>query len=202
MTRTLFFDLYGDLERCPLPRAKRRQIQDMTDTMNRRFTWANGKIALELHPKKQLTYAHGGAGTFGEGKIRADSDDWSVALGIRCLRWLSRQLPEWSFVGVDDDGTYIPVRHLSIVNGELELNNLAASMEVDRMLDFATGDVGPYECACEMAQRGLLFADVLASGYVDRPEIAKVMREVPREQFEQFTLEDVAERIVFPWQTN
>jgi hypothetical protein len=77
-----------------------------------------------------MTYAHGGAGKFGEGKICAGSDDWSVVLGIRYLRWLSRQLPEWSFVSVDDDGDYVLAKHILLVDGKLDFDILATEMNL------------------------------------------------------------------------
>jgi hypothetical protein len=200
MSRTLVFNVYGDLERCPLRKAKRQKILNIQQAMNQMFTWTHGKLDLELYPYRHLTHDHGGAGEFGRGSADVHDDDWNAALTVRFLRWLSSQLPEWSFMGLSDEGDYIPVHYVGIDNYALIVDIAGVERDREYLRDFAPQRLTALEQQVLATSHGEWFKRVPATLYRDRPEVAEVGRSVTAEQFEQFTLEDVADRITFPWQ--
>ncbi len=201
MGRTLYYDIYGDLERGPITAARRRKILDALAAMNSTFTWEHGKPKLELFPHCQITLEHGGAGKLGEGQAMVEEDDWNAALTIRFLRWVASLLPEYGFIGLHDEGGYVLAYYVNFDREAIWLNTIRTDRYLEYLREFAPLRISDFEQRLDAAERGDWFKQVPAALYRYCPELAEVEYSMSLEQFKALTLEDAADHIVFPWQS-
>jgi hypothetical protein len=200
MGRTVDYHIYSDLERDQIPVPARRRILRTQNQMNHRFSWRAERIWLEFleHPNSATTSARP---RLGGGFTKVYEDEWNVVLVVRFLQWVSEQLPKTCFICLSDEGDYIIPGSLLIRGGKHSLDQTAIDEARQRLI--ATGDERLAEFDKEVAalRQGSLFKHVLALDYQEYSEISKLRQEMKTEQFDGLTLEDAADRIVFPWTT-
>ncbi len=200
MGRTVDYHIYSDLEGDHIPVQTRRRILRTQNQMNQRFSWRGERIWLEFleHPNSATTSARP---RLGGGFTKVYEDEWNVVLVVRFLQWVSEQLPKTCFICLTDEGDYIIPGSLLIRGGKLSLDETAIDEGQQRLI--ATGDerLAEFEKQVAALRRGPWFKHVLALDYQEYPEISKLQQEMKTEQFDGLTLEDAADRIVFPWTT-
>jgi len=196
MGRTLHYDVFGSLELGPVKSTARELIDEVQNDMNQEFTWPWENLALELFDGGcQITYAEATpkpwAARLGGGFTKVYDDDWNAVLVVRFLRWVSTQLPERAFIRLYDEGDYIVPEEIILKGGELYPGQKRANETLER-----------YEERRAMALRKQWFRDVSALDYyLSHREMVRVTSLVTPEEFATFTLEDAANYLVFPWQT-
>jgi len=200
--RSLKFDVFGDLSHGPVPPEIRREIANVQQRMNHDFTWTNETPTLELFEHCQITYAapmpRPYAARLGTGIAAVHYDQWNALLVVRFLRWVSTKLPPGSYIRLQDDGSYVILQSVRLVRGEFRLG----ADDIAR-LSRHPHDPRALERRISRATRGRWVHAVAAAIYYEgRPEIAAIAHAMEPMAFKMLSLEDVADRIVFPWQSD
>ncbi len=203
MGRTLHYTIFGDLEEGPVPEATRQRIIEAQRDMNDSLSWTVEGLALELDEHCALTYPQEvprpWAARLGWGFTKVGGDEWNAALVVRFLAWVSTQLPSKAFVRLYDEGDYVIPEHVLIHHGQFSLDEAS----IVRRRQYLSKNVSEYlpefDEKITEGRNGHWFRNVSALDYLTRREIAKVRTGMRSEAFHELTLEDVADRIAFPW---
>jgi hypothetical protein len=205
MGRTLHYDLFGELLEAPIPEKTRKRILDVQREMNQSLTWTAEKLSLELIGNFQITYGvdppRPWAPRIGWGFTKVGSDDWSAALVVRFLMWVSTQLSPMAYVRLMDEGDYIVPKYLLIRHGQLALDEAGIDRQRRALMASEHEYLDTFERRVEAGRKGNWFKPVSILEYQDRPEFARIRLTTKSERLHEMTLEDAADRLVFPWQT-
>jgi hypothetical protein len=166
--------------------------------MNRRFTWTGSGLNLFLpFDKHVLTTLSSSLPVRGAGRTRVFGDEWNAFLVVRFLEWLSRRLPEHE-VRVHDSGGFLSVSDVVLRDGVAHRAR-AVERGVPAHGEGLRMPAPPTAPAVLERLDGRFYESVAASLYADVPEIAA--SPISREELAVMTLDDIAERFLFPWDT-
>ncbi len=203
MGRTIHYEIFGDLEEGPVPEETRKRIIDVQRAMNRSFTWTAEQLALELDEHCALTYSQEvprpWAPRIGWGFTKVGDDEWNAALVVRFLNWVATQVPSKAFVRLYDEGDYVIPGRILFRHGQIALDETEISRHREYLSKHAREWLPEFERNVAEGRVERWLRPVSALDYLDRPEIAKVRAGMKAEAFHELILEDVADRIAFPW---
>jgi hypothetical protein len=204
MGRTLHYQVFGDLKGAQIPMETRDRIDLAQHMLNHHFSWTCENVQLELLNHPEATHLAllppSTVPRIGWGFTKVAADEWNAALVVRFMRWVSTQLPEGTFIRLQDEGDYITVSSVIFTDGALAVDK--ASNDDERASLRTSGLAGHIARLNDdeaSAARDEWFARVSASTYHNRHEIRALG--IPDTELTKMTLEDVADRVTFPWQT-
>ncbi|MBL8679813.1 MAG: hypothetical protein JNK05_11640 [Myxococcales bacterium] len=132
------------------------------------------------------------------GCTRIDDDDWNAVFIFRFAWWVSTFVPDSLVRVIDDGGRYAEVG-VCAVDGAWHLDKKALKAVEQFVID--TGrwcqDYHRFQRVRAQALKGYFFADISSERYAERPEIEALG--LSGEELEWLTIDDVADRIRFPW---
>lgn len=197
MGRTLHYKVQADQ---PIPWEAWREIRAVQAVMNIRFTWRWEELALSpIESDERAKYGFGSLHPTVQawGFTKVCEDEWNAVLVTRFIRWVSRRLPR-SLVNLVDEGKYVLLGDVTFTAGEscMRLDSIPKRRSFLKQREL-TQDLARFDNAIVQAGRGVYFAKVPARDYADRDEIKKLA--LPQDQLDRMTLDEVADRIPFPW---
>jgi hypothetical protein len=204
MGRCLTYEVFGDLEEGPIPHMVRRRIQLAADMLTYHFTWTSESLSIHFGEYPAITYSavppDPWQALLGDGFTKVCNDEWNALLITRYLRWVSTQIPTRT-VRVIDEGDYIIGSFAVLRNGNISLDSGCIKRQCLRLQDKGRSELVPkVEEAVMKACNGEFFSVIPATGYADRKEIAELG--LATEDLAKLTLEDVADKLKFPWQSD
>jgi hypothetical protein len=204
MGRTLHYHVFGSLEGGGIPMDTRQRIDLAHRMLNHHFSWTCDNLGLTLFDHPEVTPGTEPpvpwAPRIGWGFTKVAADEWNAALVTRFVRWLSTQLPTGTFIRLQDEGDYIIAKNIIVTDGKLTVDTVTNERQrrylrsngmAESVARLAEGETA--------ANEGEWFARVSASSYHGRHEIRALG--IPDTELTKMTLEDVADRVTFPWQT-
>jgi hypothetical protein len=204
MGRCLTYEVFGDLEEGPIPHTVRRRIQLAADMLTHHFTWTSESLRIDFGEYPAVTYSavppDPWQALLGDGFTKVGSDEWNALLITRYMRWVSTQIPTRT-VRLIDEGDYILGGFAVFRNGNISLDSGCIKRQCLRLQDKGRSELVPkVEEAVSKACHGEFFSVIPAAGYADRKEIADLG--LATEDLAKLTLEDVADKLKFPWQSD
>jgi hypothetical protein len=201
MGRTLHYRLLAPQQ---LPAEIWHVIESVQNAMNERFTWTCEHLKLE--PVSEEDRRRGDhapdlpsdAPVQAYGFTKVISDEWNAVLVIRFVKWLSALLPHVK-IKVSDEGDYILAGDLIFEAGEPRPDCVRIARQRDLLRKAGLSDeLKQLATAAKYAVlHGLYYAEIPASDYADRKELAAL--KLP-DGLAGLSLGDAAERMQFPWQ--
>lgn len=177
-------------------------IASVVRAMNKRFTWTCEPLGFSV-PEPSMPRAGRESEPFdcfplrAEGFTKVASDEWNACLTIRFVTWLSRMLPD-ATVTLLDEGRYIPAHHVMLESGKMTIDRIRLANVLGRIEGRDDrGAIGIFWINIAAALNGHFFGSIRAADYADRQEIQGL--EIPKRDLGHMSLEEVADRIVFPW---
>ena len=205
MGRTLCYEVFSDR---PLPYEKRKEILLAEDMLNHHFTWTCEELSLEifLEPiapgqRDEFVYfsdSKDPRSRIATGFTKVRDDEWNACVVASFCRWLSQRLPE-ATVALRDEGDYILAGFVVFRDGRLELDRPRITRQRKYLQDNDLHEfIAQFDEAVEQADaKGIFFNSFSARDYADRREIRAL--ELTEKQLAKATLQDVAERLTWPW---
>lgn len=198
MDKRLTYALFGPDED-PIPYPARRRFQLAADMLSNHFTWTSESLVIEFESYRPSTYAallpDPWQALLGDGDIRVDDAGWNALLVTRYLQWVSTEILNCTVRVVEEDD-HVMSRFAVIYKGDISvylthrLRKCSIAMGKRRM-DFME--------AVARACNDDFFRAIPAVDYADRTEIAALGLEP--EALAKLTLDDIADKLTFPWQT-
>ncbi len=134
-----------------------------------------------------------------EGFTKVAGDDWNAVLITRFMTWISRRLPE-AKVLLHDEGDYLIADYHALANGVAALDEDGLEHQRLYLAEHCLDEyLARQRDAVEQFKRGVIHQPVPAQDYADRPEIKALG--LPADVLGKMTLDEVANRITFPWRT-
>lgn len=182
----------------------RRRIQLAADMLTHHFTWTSESLIVDFTEYPAVTYSteppDPWQALLGEGCTKVGRDEWNALLITRFLRWVSTQIPTRT-VRVLDEGDYIIGSFAVFRKGTGSLDSALIKRQCQRLRDNGRAElVAKIEEDVSRACRGEFFRAVPAIEYADRKEIVDLG--LTSDDLARLTLDDVADRLTFPWQTD
>jgi hypothetical protein len=204
MGRCLTYQVFGNPKEGPIPHMVRRRIQLAADMLTYHFTWTSESLYIHFGEYPAITYAaeppNPWQAMLGEGGTKVGDDEWNALLITRYMRWVSTQIPTRT-VRLSDEGDYIVASYAIFRDGDISLDSGCIKRQCQYLQDSGQSELVPkVEEAVLKACRGEFFRTVPAADYVDCKEIADLG--LTPDDLAKLTLEDVADRMTFPWQTD
>jgi len=204
MGRTLCYEIFSDQ---PIPRKTKMGICLAQDMLNHHFTWTCEQLSLELFDepispgqREEFIYFSDSKDPrprIGTGFTKVGCDEWNACLVAAFLRWVSIQLPETT-IALRDEGDYVLGGYVLFRQGKLELDRTRIARHREFLLKERPAQMlKAYDRRIKQAGGSVSFNSYLALDYADRREI--VALRLSNEELSRLTLEEVAERSVFPW---
>jgi len=207
MGRTLTYEIFLNQ---PLPRDTRREILLAQDMLNQHFTWTCEELSLEIFDEPRAPEQDDDFVYFADPKdtrpriatgfTKVAGDEWSACVVTRFCRWLSHRLPD-ATVALRDEGDYILPEFIVFRRGDVELNEERIKRQRKYLVEMGLLDCLTLldEAVRSAREKAIFFNSVSAWEYVDRGEIRALG--LTDQQFTKATLEDVAQRLTWPWDT-
>lgn len=202
MGKTIHFGLFGDE---PLRLELRREITLAHLMLIHHFTWTVETPSIELFEFMQITYddpgefAHPWAPRLGAGRAKVGEDAWNARLVVLFARWLSARIPSIT-VRLHDEGDHVLAGHLLFQGGRTALDIVNIERRRTHLRSHGFHDtLARLDEAERVARQGIFFKRVRASDYGDRAEIKALG--LTDEELAKVTLEEVADAMRFPWDT-
>ena len=202
MGRCLTYEIFGNLEEGPISHKIRRRIQLAADMLTYHFTWTSESLMINFGEYPAITYSavppEPWQALLGDGVTKVGTDDWDALLITRYLRWVSTQIPTRT-VRVIDEGDYILAGFLVFRDGDISVDSGMVKRQYELYKKNDRSDLIPnLEEAVLRACHGEFFRAVPAKDY----EYAEIehLRLAP-EDLAKLTLDDVADKMTFPWQS-
>ena len=188
----------------PIPAEHWQIIRSVLKAMNERFTWSCENLKLEPVREEErqqgyfIPWTSTGPTVQAYGFTKVLDDEWNAALVIQFAKWLSKLLPK-DKIEVSDEGDFVSFGDLIFEAGRASPD----AMRIVRRLTYLMNEGFKDEfsklvsASADAREHGCFYADVPASNYADRKEIAVL--ELPN-CAAGLSLDEVAERMRFPWQ--
>lgn len=204
MGRCLKYQVFGNLEEGPIPYIVRRRIQLAADMLTHHFTWTSESLITDFGEYPAVTYSaeppDPWQALLGEGFTKVGNDEWNALLITRYMRWVSTQIPTRT-IRVSDEGDYIIASFAVFRDGEMSLDSGCIKRQCQYLQDSGQSELVPkIEEAILKACHGEFLSAIPAADYADRKEIADLG--LTTEDLAKLNLEDVADKMTFPWQTD
>jgi len=204
MGRALCYEILSDQ---PIPRKTKMGIRLAQSMLNHHLAWTCEPLSLELFDepispgqREEFVYfsdTEDPRPRIGTGFNKVGRDEWNACLVVAFLRWVSTRLPE-ATVALRDEGDYVLGCFVLFRQGKLELDRTRIARHREFLLRERPAQmVKVYDRWIEQASEGVSFNSFMARDYADRREIAALG--LSNEELSRLTLAEVAERIVFPW---
>lgn len=204
MGRCLTFEVFGNLDEGPVPNSVRRRIQIAADMLTHHFTWTSQSLVIDFTDRPVISYAtippDPWQALLGDGVCEVDDDEWNALLLIRYMRWVSTQVPTRT-VRVIDEGGFIIADFAVFRDGEVSLDSPLVASQTQRYRENDRWELlCKFEKGVQRACNGEFFNAYRAIDYADRKEIAGLG--LTPNELAKLTLDDVADKLTFPWQTD
>jgi hypothetical protein len=184
----------------------RKEIRIAQELLLFRYTWPCEQPTLrdlDGRGRRDLVdlgvYPRSGPFPIADGFTKVAGDEWSAVLLTRFMTWVSRRLPE-ATVALHDEGDYLTAGYHVLRNGAVTLDEERLDEHrqylVERRLDVY---LARQRDAVEQFKHDVIHLPIPARDYADRPEI--VALGIPADVLGQMTLDEVADRLTFPWTT-
>ena len=203
MGRCLTYEIFGNLEEGPIPHKIRRRIQLAADMLTYSFTWTSESLMIDYGEYPAITYAtvppEPWQSLLGHGVTKVGTDEWNALLITRFLRWVSTQIPTRT-VRLIDEGDYILASFVVSRDGDISVDSGMVKRQYERYVNNGRSDLVPkLEEAALQACHGEFFRAVPAADYAGLVEIERLG--LALEDLAKLTLDDVADKLTYPWQS-
>lgn len=155
-----------------------REIDRVQQEYNKRFTWTCENLWLEW-PEGYLGRRYSASGFT---KVR--ENEWNAFLVLRFLTWVSRKYSQLQ-IEVVDEGQYILAGSIVLKAGSPRIVQRDNPNDPERLQE-----------ATALARKGVFYATVDASEYLDCPELRQLG--LPRKKKARMSLDELARHIDFP----